>query len=698
MAADKKVKFVLDLDVKEFTEKGLHAKGVIESLSEKKNLEGLIEGLAGTTAVLGTVAAAAWTFKQAIDLTIEAEQIRRVQNQFENLTETVGISSKELKDGMEKAAQGLVTTGDLLEIANKAIVKMGASAKKLPEIMELARKSTAVYGGELKSNFESISEALANGNTRMLKQHGIVIDSEKAVKAFAKANNMMTNELSEAGRKQALLNAALEQGKKAFSSVQDDLNSTTNTVTLLKNTIAETKEVFVLAFEKTMGPSVRKALGGIKEVAEDTRQSLTAMFGEGLEKNQAAIGQLEKSITSIKNEIKEVDKAVEGDGFFAKLFKVGQEEKLAELNQELAETTQKLEALRGENSKLAAEEAERQAGKKLTGEDPEQDLIKKEVRLANEAKFQAQLQALKKASFDFEIENVQNLEQLDQLTKQRKVFAEEDYQEKTKQIINSDTLSTLQKTKLLEADGIRFHNQMQLLEKQTDDVRKKMLDGYVKNSKNAFDGIAKAFQAGSLKNKDELMDFGRLGNETFKSLQTHSSFAFAKMGEDMVKGKNIAQSAADAMAGFFLNMIADRAIGEGSLLLLSSLWPPNPLGLAAGAGLIALGGGLRTLAGGSGSSIAGASGGGAGMTGPGYGVSTQEQSGNTESSQSLAIAPLSGGSVDPEMNQMERKQRSVNVQIAGNYFDTEASRRQLMEMIRAETDATDFRYDRIGVG
>jgi hypothetical protein len=691
--ADQKVKFVLDLDVKEFTEKGLQAKGVIEKIADKEGLSELVEGLVHTTAVLGTVAAAAWAFKEAIDLTLEAEQIKRVENQFQTLANTAGISGKELKEGLESASGGLVTTGELLESANKSIVAMGSQAQRLPEVMEVARKATAVFGGDLKQNFESLSTAMANGNARMLKQYGIIVDTEKAVKEFAKTHNLAANEVSEMGRKQAIMNAALEQAKKAYQGVDDDLNTSKNTILLLKNTLSETAEVFTLAFEKTFGPTVRNFLVTVKDMAVQARRYLTGEFGEGLEKNKIQIEDTESQLTSLKNQLFELQTFNEGEGFFERLFKGKKEDRITKINADIEQTTKKLEDLKRENDALAEQE-DSKSGRGPAGADPSEDIARKEVMLANETKFQAQMLALKKQMFDYESQNIQNLDDLDALSKERQFFLEQEHAQKVAELKANENLNNSQRMALLDMENKRYQASARAEEQKTAQLRMQLLDQYVKNSTSAFQGIGRAFQVMAMKNKAAMSDFGKRGEEITSSFQMHSTYAFQKMGQDMVEGKNIAEAAADAMKGFFLNMIADRAIAEGSMLLLSGIWPPNPLALGAGAGLVALGGALRTLAGGSAGKIAGATGGGPGVSG-GYGVATEPK----EAAEARGLPdPTTSEQGMPDMAANQRTQRTVNVQIAGNYFDTDTSRRQLMEMIRQETDATDFRYDRIGVG
>jgi len=96
---------------------------------------------------------------------------------------------------------------------------------------------------------------------------------------------------------------------------------------------------------------------------------------------------------------------------------------------------------------------------------------------------------------------------------------------------------------------------------------------------------------------------------------------------------------------------------------------------------MALAGNLKRLAGGGGGS-------------PVSGVSAGASAAATEIAQPSGSFGGFGSTMAPEPAGPERK-RSVTVQIAGNYLDTDQSRRYLLEMIRAETDATDFQYTQI---
>jgi hypothetical protein len=673
MAADKQVKFVLDLDVKEFTEQGLKAKGVLSSLTNSEGITGLVEHLTHASLALGTLGAAAFAFKSAIDLTMEAEHLKQIDAQFAALTSSAGISTSALKEGLDKSAAGLVDNNDLLEIANRAIVKMGKSAEKLPEIMEVARKATQVFGGDLKSNFENITTAISNGNSRMLKQYGITVDSTKAIQDFAKANGIAANEVSEAGKRQAIMNAALAQAGERFKGVSGDLDKTSSILAITKNAFKEIGDIFVLVFDKTIGPGLKRFLIGVKDAAVSLKTYFQATFGEGLDQSNAQIAQTEKKVKDLQHTIESLQKQKKEN-----VFTIGDQAILDQSIQKLHLAEAQLDKLKEKNKEMRSEEKSDEKSKQAESGGRDDDIVNQEVKKKNEEKFQQDLFAIRQKYLQEQSNNVQSFDQIERNIKDQNELQDEQNIRRLDEIKNNQNLTDTQRAQLMDEQHKLYQEQMIQREEENDKTRARMLDRYVKNSTNAADGIGRAFAAQSARSKRDMADFGKRGQEVMQSFQRHSTYAFEKMGEEMVKGKNIAQAAGDAMKSIFLNVIADRAIAEGSMMMLSGIWPPNPLALGAGAGLIALGGALRTLGGGSGSVPAGGAGGGLGSA---DGVSLPVTNTDSSSGNMPAVIP----------------QKTVSVNIAGNLFNTSETQRTLMDMIRQETDATDYNYNKIGV-
>jgi hypothetical protein len=694
--ADDKISFLLDLDIKEFAEKGLAAKGVIQEIGKSENLSGLLEGLMAAAPILAIVGAAALAFKESIDLTVEGEQIKRINTQFENLTAQAGIATTELKEGLKEASKGLVDDTDLLKIANEALVKMGGSAERLPEIMEIATKATQVYGGDAKSNFEAISTAIANGNTRILKHYGIIVDAEKAVRNFAAANNISTNELSDAGKKQAILNQALEQAQEQYKNISVDTKEATNTIQALKVTFEELKETFVLAFEKTMGPQVRSFLGSIKEVAETVKNTFQAKFGEGAEQAAAKITLTKNKITELEEQIKRLEETAKGSTFLGAripglgVFGASSErakEGIKELQVELSKYQGQLKELEVQNDKIGAK-AEVNDAKRIAAlqKKSEENIIDLEKHKAAELAFAKDKEKINKETYDLEVQNVTSLDQINTLMKQRDLTLTEQHEEsiaaiKVKYATQADKLE-----EMLALENKKFNQQKILNEQSAAQEKIKLLDNYAKHSTSIDQGIERSFRANTLKMKAEQADMGKRGNEMWNSLSTNATSAFTNMGAEMAKGKDIASATADAMKGFFLGFLGDRAIAEGSVMMLSGIWPPNPLALAGGAALMALGGALKSLA------------------GPGAAGSTAASSPSSQAISAGATAPtvdISTASSSTDTQTMAAKtqgapQRLVNVNIAGNYLETDSTKRMLMDLMRQESDATGFNYNQIG--
>lgn len=308
MAGDNEsVEFKLDLDTREFLEKLLHAKESVGRLGESENFAGLLEGLSKASLAIGVVGTAALALKTAFETVFEAEQIKQINDQFETLSKNAGIAGDVLSEGLKKAARGLVDDTDLLKAANRSIIEMGDSAKKLPEILDLARKATQVMGGNLVTNFEAINQAIATGSTRHLKQLGIIVDSDKAMREYAKSIGVSVDALSQAGKQQALMNAVLETGGARFSGIGEDVKKATNTWTEFKVVIDQVKETMILAFDKVAGPAVRGWLAGLKEAATDAKRFIDDKFGTGTEQAVAHTSRLQEKLRDLKGELLDLE-------------------------------------------------------------------------------------------------------------------------------------------------------------------------------------------------------------------------------------------------------------------------------------------------------------------------------------------------------------------------------------------------------
>jgi hypothetical protein len=683
--ADDKTIFELDVDNENFLAGINESKDSLADLGGADNLSGLLDGLMGAGAAVAALGVAAFAVKEAFDLVFNAEQIKAVNQQFEMLSTNAGITADTLKSGLVEAGGGMATDTELLQAANKALVEMGVSAKQLPETLTLARQVTAVFGGDLIQNFEGINQAIASGNVRLLKHMGIIVDQKKAYDDFAKSIGTSADMLSKQGQQQALMNAVLAAGAKEFKGVDLNVKEATNTWKVFKTTMAEIGEATAVIFNTVFGKIVIGMLHAASEAAKVFLGLSKQIFGTETEKQdikykglQAEFEQRSKNIQFIEE--KRRKEANLSEDLIRQAYNKSKAEYLAGLDSEIAKQQEKITSLKtqmdtlkpGGNRGPASDEAAGEASKNNAIFIDQQKSLEKRKEAVKE--FEDELESMREQRVQREDQTNTTIEQVEKTHKTHLETAELEFAAKKKALQEQIDAAGKQGTAQADEVMVELENQKaQRIKEINDRLEADKIAALTREkeaARSASAGIAAAFKQGAEQARGDLNNFGKTGQSVFDSFRKNSKQALLDFGSG-------AKSAGDAAKEFLLGTIADQAEGQGELLLLSSIWPPNPLGLAAGAGLIALAGALRAAAGG-GSSGFGAV--GAGGAAPGGGSTSQ---------------PLGGGAPGaPQANTNPAQAMTVNFQ--GPVFDTDATRTRLMELMRQAQDMQQFNLNQIG--
>lgn len=683
--ADDKTIFELDVDNEHFLAGMLDAKKSVGALGDSANLEGLLNGLMSAGAAIGALGVAAFAVKEAFDLVFNAEQIKAVNLQFEMLSANAGVSAERLKSGLVEAGGGMATETELLKAANKALVEMGVSAKKLPEILTVARQVTAVFGGDLVGNFEAINQAIASGNVRMLKHMGIIVDQKKAYEAFAKSIGTSADMLSKQGQQQALLNAVLDAGAKKFKGVDLNVKEATNTWKVFKTTMAELGEATAVIFNTVFGKIVVGMLHAASDAARVFLGLTKQIFGSEQEKSdikfkglKAEYDNRQKMLVSLEDKRRKESQISED--LIQTAYNKTKAQHLAGIDETINSQKAKLEALKNQMDAIkpaadrgpASDEVGAEASKNNAIYIDQQKSLEKRKEAVKE--FEDELESLREQRVTREDATNTTIEQVEATHKTHLETAEIEFAAKKKALMEESAAAgrtgSLQEAEALreieaeKANRIKEINDRLLADKIAALEREKNA------ARSASAGIADAFKHGAEQARGDLNNFGKTGDSVFNSFRKNSKQALLDFGSG-------AKTAGEAAKEFLLGTIADQAEGQGELLLLSSIWPPNPIGLAAGAGLIALAGALRAAAGGGGSGFGAV---GSGGSAPGGGSTSQ---------------PLGGpGPGAPQANTNPAQAMTVNFH--GPVFDTDATRTRLMELMRQAQDMQAFNLNQIG--
>lgn len=668
MADNEKQTFKLDLDAKDFLENANQALQVLARIGDAKALSGLVEGLVALPRLLGIVAVAALAVKTALtglDVILQAEAIEKINKQFELLAKNAGLAGDRLKAGLVEAVKGLADDTDVLQAASRSIAQMGAVAGRLPEIMDLARKTTEVFGGTLIDNFERISQAIARGNANTLRSIGLNVDADRAIRQYALSVNTVVLALSDQERKQAVLNAVLEKGRTAFAGISGDLTNATNSLTLLTTSLKQIAEIAILAWDRFAGDFVRRRLQGLAELLGDIKTSLTAAFGTGTEQAVAKVDVLSARSFELQNKLAELEDQLK------KTDKAAQPEFFAYYTREIEITKRRIAETKAELASFGAVVAEANAKAGDVGKAPE-DTEALEKRTAQQAKFHADLITLRLQRNKAELEAVETEKQAETLREQEIVLIREQANARMAEIdaqaALGETITRGQAAEMRVQIAAEAEARIRAIQRDAVDAQIADLERVAQAQQNTAQGFGAGFKAAAASAGRDMGNFAKLGQQAFTAFHKHASSSLMALGEGT-------KSASEIMRGFMFGALADIAQAQGQILLAQG-FTGNFAAAAAGAALLVLAGFLRSMAQTTPKVPEGGTYGGT-VSGGGYTSSLNENR--------------------PEL-QEQKPRREVTIQIMGHYFDTEGSRRALMEMIRQETDATDFRYVQIGQG
>lgn len=670
--ADDKFKF--DLDVKDAVASANDLREQILKIGDSKNLSGLVNGFTSLAMPVALAGAAVLAVKASLDFAKEGEEIERIHKNFEEMAKGAGQSSNLLAAGIEKSVKGMVDMEDAMKSANKVMYDLGPNAAKIPEMFELARKAGKVFGGETTENFEKISQAVITGNSRMLRQIGINVDAQAAQKKYAVELGKTVETLTAFEKQQALMNAVMDKGNEKFKGVSDNADDITSMIKQMTVAFGEFKDMISVVFGKS--DFIKERVMAWRDNFAVVTDYLKGKFGTELEQSNAKLDDLTQNLNKMKLDLSEMQSG--NQGIFGKLFGPNQDElkaKIAAAESEVQASVNRVNELNKKASDETAkqqEEAKAAAKKSGNAGGPTPEELAKQKQAA--AQFQRELLQIKEQTNNsaMAMESDVTKFQEEQMVQRNNLALQYDAkinEVKTKSA-NGETYSAQQAADMIKAIEEEKTNKIKELQDSQEQNSMKVYDNQVRFAKTAKDGMIAAGNQFSAQNKKDAADYGKQGQQMFGSVKNNAVAAFKAMGDG-------SKSAGEAMKGFLLNSIADYVEMKGQALLLEGLWPVNPIALAAGGGLVALSSAMRAAAGGSGGGK-----GGAGASGGGGPAS--------------AVTDNSGfGGNKPEAKEQQKK--SVTIQVQGNYFETEQSKQRMLDMIRENTDATDFKYQQIGV-
>lgn len=163
----------------------------------------------------------------------------------ENYNKVLGEQAERVLPELQRATLGTVEKYHLMAAANSLVMR-GVKTDALPLFAKYSMqlKDAGIATGNVTSIMEELSAAMLSGRDVSLKRLGITIDQQAAEQAFADKLGITVAELSEAGRKAAIYDAAIIQMQENTKKLAEPTSDLGDKLAIVKNSFLDLLDSF----------------------------------------------------------------------------------------------------------------------------------------------------------------------------------------------------------------------------------------------------------------------------------------------------------------------------------------------------------------------------------------------------------------------------------------------------------------------
>ena len=254
------------------------AKGLAKLKKQYKELEGRTKGLEGATGKAGGglkglgkaagIAGAAFFAGRGIisGLTNSiqlASKFQGVSRGFDNLAKSAGFSSAAFEK-FQDATDNTISSVDLMTQANNAmLLGIADSEDQMAELFDVGQRLAQGLGQDTAYGIESLVTGLGRQSKLMLDNLGIMLDVNKANDDYATKLGKTASDLTDAERKQAFVNAAMEEGRRLVEKMGEEQLTMASSMDQAKSAISDVGVEIGI----TLAPAVASIASGFSGAA-----------------------------------------------------------------------------------------------------------------------------------------------------------------------------------------------------------------------------------------------------------------------------------------------------------------------------------------------------------------------------------------------------------------------------------------------
>jgi hypothetical protein len=214
--------------------------------AQANGLGGLVGAYAGAAANIFAITAAFTALQRAA-------QTETIVKGTKTLALTIGQSGGEILDNVRQITDAQLSLAETAETVNIAL-SAGFNSSQIEKLTNISNKASKALGRTLTDAFTRVTRGAAKLEPELLDELGIFTRIDPAVRKYAQQLNISASSLTNFEKRQAFVNAVIEEGERKFSSINTTTPSSQKSIEQLVVALQDLANEFGQILANTLTP------------------------------------------------------------------------------------------------------------------------------------------------------------------------------------------------------------------------------------------------------------------------------------------------------------------------------------------------------------------------------------------------------------------------------------------------------------
>jgi len=200
------------------TEKGIHQANLSSAKGFSKMNQSIGGGSSGLVGAYATLAANVFAATAAFNALRSAAQVATLVEGFTFLADTAGRTSTVISRNIQGITNNALSMEQAMRTSAIAITS-GFSTTQLERLVTVGKNASIALGRNLGDSIDRLIRGVAKLEPEILDELGILVRVDTASRKYAAGLGKVASELTDFEKRQAFLNATIEQGEEKYAAL-----------------------------------------------------------------------------------------------------------------------------------------------------------------------------------------------------------------------------------------------------------------------------------------------------------------------------------------------------------------------------------------------------------------------------------------------------------------------------------------------